>query len=487
MRKRLLILIGFTVLFMGVSIASKLSYVITPQLSGSIPTVNVTLSARADKDGIINLRYLDNAWGEVNLYDCIQNIKVSDTGAIIQKLPDSNIIQIQTIPAKHVEISYEIVQDFKGEGNVQNYYRAIINKEYFHLFGHRIYMIPDYYFASKQKEEIEITWATNDVVTQHSFGMANSGTYIVTQEELLESIAVGGDFRRLKIKLDGMDLFFLTRGDWANFTDQDLENTLKDIIENQRAFWNDYKDDIYTITLLPFETDDAAYIGGTGLSKGFASYCSNSRASDIKNIAALYSHEMMHHWIGGKIRNESPSGELWFSEGFTDYFSKLLLTQNTNFSFNKYVSQLNKRIWELKRNPFNEVPNTELALESFGLNADLESIAYLRGESYALYLDQRLFEAYGGAMRLKDLMQIILNDATNNNVRFSNKYFIQLLMEVLGSEEVEAFNHFIIDGNMIPLEAMRGELVKVKFGKVLPQKEFFAPIFSDFEQNVTSL
>jgi predicted metalloprotease with PDZ domain len=252
---------------------------------------------------------------------------------------------------------------------------------------------------------------------------------------------VGGDFRRNSIEINGIQLLLLTRGEWKNFADDELLAKIESIINVQRTFWSDYSDDIYTVTLLPLESESGIQMGGTGLAKGFASYCSNSKRSSIDNLTGLYYHEIMHHWIGGKIRNATDYKELWFSEGFTEYFAHLLMQEEGEITAEQLINEI-----ELARQTLRGRSKVNVNNDAIRLNSETEKLPYLRGFVYADYLDKRLQKKRG--ICLRDVMLRILEDSEQQV--FSNDYFQDLLDSYLGSNDVKKFEKFILEGSKIP-------------------------------------
>lgn len=421
--------------------AADFSYAIKPNLEAVVPQIEVVMEVRADADGVISLMYLNNAWGETDLYQCLGDIKVLNSKAKIRRFPDQNRILIEGEAEERLTIQYVIRQDFKGEASQENYYRPIINHEYFHLFGHRLFLLPQHLFEAKHRQSVSIKWDKTNHLVQHNFGTSTEETYELTQVELLESVIVGGDFRRHSVNINGIELHLLTRGTWLNLRDSELLEELETIIKLQRSFWEDYSDDIYTVTLLPLNSELGIQIGGTGLAKGFASYSSNSTLCDIGSLQSLYYHEIMHHWIGGKIRSETESKELWFSEGFTEYFAYFLMKESGEISDRQFRHELRSAKKKLKHFPLQNVSNDEISF-----NSSTERIPYLRGLLYANYLDKMLRKKKD--MSLQDLMLIILEDSQQHD--FSNAYFTRLLNFFLGEEEVERFTKFIEEGQAVP-------------------------------------
>ncbi|WP_235295950.1 M1 family aminopeptidase [Portibacter marinus] len=430
--------------------ASDIGYTIHPVLSESNAYLQVDLKLKADSDGNTALIYFNEAWGEVNLYDCLESIQVLNTSARLKIVPEQNKIYIKSEPSELLHIQYVIKQDFKGNPEKAHYFRPIVNASYFHLFGHRLFIIPEYLYTSEAVHEIDIDWEDAPTTVHHTFESKLKGTYRVTRNELLESILVGGDFRRTTLAMNGIKLNVLTRGDWAHFEDEELAEKLESIVQIQQNFWEDYSDSIYTVTLLPLYSSGSNYIGGTGLSRGFASYCSNTDASRLENLTALYYHEIMHHWIGGKMRNKSLTEELWFSEGFTEYFSHLLMVENNEMT-EKDFRKLTKNIYkDLKKSAYSEVPNSEIGLQRLSQESAIEKVPYHRGFLYAMYLEKRFRKGFQGSVTLKSVLHKMLLESDRQ--LFSNDYFKEVLGQYFSEDEIRQFENYIIDGQMIEKE-----------------------------------
>ncbi len=452
MRKKELVtrVLMFFCLIQGLASEHLVSYYITPNIDNKNPKLTVELNTSTDKNGELELVYFNEAWGESNLFACLTDLKLDDSSAQLILKPESNKIEILAKPNQSITLSYSIRQDFKGRPVVAEYYRPIINKKYFHLFGHRLFMVPSKFFHSSNKEKIEIKWSKTNFTTHHSLANGNQSSYTINKNELLESVVVGGDFRKTSIEIGGVDFHFLTRGKWRNLSDPLLINKLSSILSIQRAFWDDYEDDHFTVTLLPVSSMGHYELGGTGLTRGFASYCVNADDMNIEALTSLYYHEIMHHWIGGKIRSKTPTFELWFTEGFTEYFAHLLMIEGGDLSIKGFESVSNEMHQSYKSSPVQSITNADIDFASFMRIKEVEQIPYERGFLYARYLDQRMREISNGRWTLKQLMLEILKETAAENSLFCNNYFAEKLESKFGLEERERFNLYILKGELIP-------------------------------------
>ena len=53
-----------------------------------------------------------------------------------------------------------------------------------------------------------------------------------------------------------------------------------------------------------------------------------------------FAHEHFHTWVGGKIRNDKQEElNYWWSEGFTDYYSRVLALRSGGLSIEKFIDE----------------------------------------------------------------------------------------------------------------------------------------------------
>ena len=160
----------------------------------------------------------------------------------------------------------------------------------------------------------------------------------------------------------------------------------------------------------------------------------------------------MHHWIGGKIRNSTSSEELWFSEGFTEYFAHVLMKEQGEISSKQFVKIQKKIYKELKSSKYATLSNKDVYLQASEDETSFEKIPYQRGFLYAVYLDKRIRSHSDNSYNLKSLMLKILDDTSGHH--FSNAYFKKVLGQFLSQDEIANFEEFIIKGAPISKNAL---------------------------------
>lgn len=160
-------------------------------------------------------------------------------------------------------------------------------------------------------------------VLHSSFGKGPKQHVALRNAQLGYTIfSVGGDFRRYAFKVANQPVYFVTRGEWTQFTDDTLRNLFQKTVEGHRVFWQDFSDTLYSVTFLPIDdapwSDKAksASCGGSGLTNSFMSFATNNPGIDYDYIRYVYVHQLMHRWIGIKIENANERKTVFVSEGF---------------------------------------------------------------------------------------------------------------------------------------------------------------------------
>lgn len=116
-------------------------------------------------------------------------------------------------------------------------------------------------------------------------------------------------------------------------------------------------------------------------------------------------HEMMHRWIGLRLRLAGPEGTaFWLTEGFTVYYTVQVLRRAELLTLAEVEGELRQITDRYFAHPRRGATNAEIAAGFFDDPA-LSILPYVRGALYAAELDAAIIEASGGARSLDDLMR----------------------------------------------------------------------------------
>jgi predicted metalloprotease with PDZ domain len=181
------------------------------------------------------------------------------------------------------------------------------------------------------------------------------------------------------------------------------------------------------------------------------------------------SHEFFHAWNVERIRPQSlepfnfeqanMSGELWFAEGFTSYYTDLILCRAEVKTVEEYVDGLNKAfnyVWNSPgRKFFNPIemsyqaPFVDAATSVDPVNRDNTFISYYSyGSVLGLALDLLLRNNYQ-QLNLDDYMKLVWRKYGKNEIPYTLANLHESLNEYAGKEFGDNFfNNYIYDSKM---------------------------------------
>lgn len=242
-----------------------------------------------------------------------------------------------------------------------------------------------------------------------------------------------------------------------DFNDQEIIQNTKKIIQSQRDFFNDYNFDNYLITVIetpvtvietPEKNEKLASMGGIALRNSFAAYLSKGITKTQFKI--LLAHEHLHNWIGGVIRNAQEELNYWWSEGFTDYYARVLSTRYRSLSLDEFIAEVNDILKEYYSSPVINANNAKIKKE-FWNSYDVYRQAYLRGFVFAVSLNCKI-KRYAPNSSIDEILRYFHKN--HKIIHFSNQNFIKALKETnIYTKEIEKyFEAKIITGKTISLE-----------------------------------
>ncbi|RIV43576.1 M1 family aminopeptidase [Flagellimonas pelagia] len=441
---------------------ADICYTITPVKVDSVSQLKIHMSIPADTSGVTTLSFPNEAWGEENLYNTLGEMRLLNVEGVVEKDADSSrIVLMHPKDTEQLEFEYFLKQDFEGELSTRAVYRPVINQNYFHLFSHNMFMVPE---NTKDQLDISLDWTgfPKEYTIHNSFGSQEREQLLkhVDKELFGSAIFVGGDFRVLSGEIQGNQISLATRGEWIPFQEEDVFQVLEQTLTCQRNFWNDHSQEYFTVTMQPFPQETGSSFQGTGLTNSFATSISNNDFTDIEQLVYLFNHELMHNWIGHTIKNENEEEQYWFSEGFTEYYTFKNIAANKihGLSGGFYIHEINRTIRDLYASPVVEAPNADINYENFWGNRDYSKLPYWRGAVFAFYLDQKIRETSEGKQSLDDVMHQIYKDVKSKDQKLTHAYFIKVMQGFLGDDFEAFFQTHIEEGGKLDLYGLSDEL-----------------------------
>ncbi|MGN7513288.1 MAG: M1 family aminopeptidase [Allomuricauda sp.] len=441
---------------------SDISYEISPVVIDSIPQLKIKMTLEASPDGTTELSFPDDAWGQEGLYNSLGKMELLNVEGAVEKDADSGrIVLMHPKDIKELVFEYFLKQDFEGDISTDKIYRPIINQDYFHVFSHNMFMVPE---NVGDHQGILLDWSSfpTEYTIHNSFGSKEKVQMLNDQNMDLfgSAIFVGGDFRVFNSEIQGNQISLATRGEWIPFKDEEVFKVLEETLAYQRDFWNDHSQEYFTVTMQPFPQENGSSFQGTGLTNSFATSVSNNDQTDIGQMVYLFNHELMHNWIGHTIENDNEEEQYWFSEGFTEYYTYKNIARNriNGLDATFFIDEFNRTIRDLYASSVGEAPNSEINYENFWTNYEYSKLPYWRGAIFAFYLDQSIQQMSEGKQSLDDVMHQVYADATTKDQKLTHDYFMGV-MDVFWDGDFETvFRKYIEEGQKVDLVALFDEL-----------------------------
>ena len=202
------------------------------------------------------------------------------------------------------------------------------------------------------------------------------------------------------------------------------------------------------------------------------------------------SHEFVHVWNVERIRptslepfdfeNANMSGELWFAEGFTSYYTGLILARAGIQTSEEYIGGLARGLNSVINSPgrqyFNPIemsyqaPFVDAARSVDPVNRDNTFISYYTyGSVLGLALDLSLRELENGK-NLDDFMKLMWQRYGKPEIPYSVRDIQAVLADYAGSELADTFfNRYIFDSRMPDYNRLL-KSVGVSFDQANPER-----------------
>jgi predicted metalloprotease with PDZ domain len=449
----------------------ELGYILEPFVDKNGTYFRVDLRFKGNETGTTKL-VLPNRWGgQPRLYQAIRNLLVDSPDT---KLSDTNEPHIKVIthrPNQTLHIRYELIQDFAGlpQGVSRDYYRPILQKDYFHWIGHGAWLYPQW--NENEIVRVFLQWKNlpKGWTLANSFGAnQKKQRFRVTIEDFVHAVFVGGDFRIQSIPVGGKPVYTAVRGSWQ-FSDAAFADMVQKIIKVEREFWSDYGVPYYLLTLLPLEAPPTSVnTGGTGLTNSFANFA--TRNAELDYFKYLLAHEYFHNWNSRKLgRLKDPETLLyWFSEGFTDYYTYLLLLRGGLITLDDYIRQYNSRIHEYYLSPVRTVSNQRV-LQDFWNDDDVHDLPYRRGFLLAMNWNALIRSHTAGRNSLDDAMREMFRAAQGRKPELTAELISEYITRFAGRDVMPDVQRHIENGEtIVPDRNALGSHVEIETVNVAP-------------------
>lgn len=218
------------------------------------------------------------------------------------------------------------------------------------------------------------------------------------------------------------------------------------ILAAERAFFADDESRPYSVFVRVLQShEDRA--NGIGQETSYLSWI-GPRTMFARRLKVNIAHEMLHRWIGHRLRLRGPEGTAyWFSEGFTVHYSNVIAFQAGLLSVDEFLESLNDIATRHFDNKRAGATNDEIRRD-FYRDPALSIVPYTRGALYAAELDAALRKTSHGKRTLADVLRELYRESREPAGRDGLRAdaIRRLVQAELGRAGVERYDAVIVRG-----------------------------------------
>jgi predicted metalloprotease with PDZ domain len=292
--------------------------------------------------------------------------------------------------------------------------------------------------------------------------------------DLRDSVYLAGTLEFARARAGGANLT-VAMVDHFKFDAARMRDFAVKIIDYQVRFFAEQKFPDFVVTVVPVGDPvkpGEARLSGSGLYHGFALWL--APASELTDaVENLFSHELMHFWIGRMLKAAEPDGLCyWFSEGLTEYYSLRTMHESGFWNAATYAKWVNRHLREYPLNPARNVSNEVISRDYWTKRDTVGEAPYQRGALLGLRW-HRLARDRGVKNGLDALLFALLERARNDpKFVYRNSDVRRIGAQSLGPWFEAEFDRYVERAELIDVPA---DALAPQFdGRIRPIYEFDA-------------
>ena len=460
-QRRLLLLVVLTIVlrlnsaaqcdFLRPSRGPVLKYTFEPTLNDGNLGIHIRLDFVDGRNGTAELELPSDWAGQSHLETGIRNLKALSADTALLDTPQSNVKTLRFPAGSYPTVSYDLFRDWNGPLEYPKQFRPVLEREFFEFNTQNALLRPK--FGPSDIVTVLFDWRNlpSNWKLATSFGTdAHCQAFTGPWQEMMNALFAGGDFRIHSVGAVGQQLVLAIRGQWP-FSDEEALDKIQKIIWAERKFWHDEDFPYYLITLKAFEGDSGSS-NGSAFTNAFWLYLPRQSTFSY-GIQNLLAHESFHAWNPYKMGPIPEPSEAvhWFTEGFTVYYSDLLLHRVGSLSLAEYLDRVNRKLADYALSPEKNLSNDEIVVRYQRENS-IDELTYIRGAAIALWLDVQIRKHTRNKKSLDDFMRRLKNNATRDPARPLTTLRILLTADrYLDRQERHHLRDLVNSGGTVPV------------------------------------
>jgi predicted metalloprotease with PDZ domain len=464
----------------------ELSYVFKPILNTPKPRLQIDLYFKGNSSGKEGIQVPSNWVGKTQLYKNILDLTAESAQTTLQDTMEHELKEVHFTPGSRVHLRYFIEQPQKDLIKNRNYFLPIVQKNLIHFIGNALLVTPKW--PTNKRLKVSFNWIDlpKNWQVANSFGAKNT-TQIIKADliHLKGGLFLAGELRIYPTTVKNKPVYVAMSGKYR-FTDEIFVDTVQKVFTYQRGFWKDHHFPYYLVSLIPV-SKECCFYAGLSLENAFATFLASDKAINF-NLVHVLSHEIFHTWNGGIISPQHPYASVaWFTEGFTNYYARLLNLRSGLIDLKDYIKDYNRVLKAYYESPYQKSMNYRVKNE-FWTKKSLNKLPYHKGDILAHLWNDRIKVYSKNKKNLDHFMRSYLQAAYAYRASIS-PHNINLIMQPYLNENIDLeIKKYIDIGEVIVPTANLGSCITLEHVKSSKKASIPQYILNDkkFKENPDS-
>jgi predicted metalloprotease with PDZ domain len=373
---------------------------VEPQKQG-LPVATVEIRLQGDADGETRLQLPDAYGSSTGAWRYLYGLQVKGA-TVTEDGPAAHLLRHK--PNARLTVTYRVRSAYEADPYWKDgltYKGAVIRPTWFASRGDLLLARPegrDDQAARFKWGKLPKGWTVASDLDHGAMGQP------MTVADVEESVVIGGvDVAIVQRPVTGGTLRVASLRSGPIPLDP-LADEIAPAISAQRSYWGDISGPFF-VAAIPLVRDGKSKVfGGNGLGDGFVLWSTPDEPALLRWTIA---HEHAHTWVPRRVGRVPPEQQernaLWFTEGFTDFFTSRTMLRAGRWTPEDVVGRLDEALKAYDASPVRTAPNSRIAAD-FWKDANVYQLPHQRGQLLALKWDEDIRKKTGGKADLDDVM-----------------------------------------------------------------------------------
>ena len=449
------------------------------KLSKQQNSIEVLMTYRAKKQEDTTTLLIPTNYDRIKIKETalIEDVKLKSKGKLIstgfdtyQYIGKEDLIQISyTIPSFS-----DNTEQLSCEGD--DYFIPAINNKFFHMYGDKSLIFPQYDASENQSFDIEIAWEgfPDEWHIANDFGISQvlegkrqkQSRYNLSEGDLGSSLFFGGLYRKKIFTEQGINFYTYFYGKF-NLDEERFFTQIQKVAKAELKLWKHFHHNKEYVISINRKGNDCGRMGGRNMYDSFTFYMPGDFTDKYFPLifANAFTHEFTHSWIGVDLVARNPNWEemRWFTEGFTNYYAQRINYEVGITTERQFLSLLNTYIINYYRSPYKNSTNKEY-VDGFKFDNKMENLVYDKGAVFAFALDGYIRNSSNNKYTIDDLMDALLTKASKEEINgnLTIEHMNKIANQSIGIDISNLIKEQIINGKTINISSPLIDSLEIK-------------------------